>query len=314
MDNITHSLVGWALGQAGLKAKSRKGMAALVLGANAPDIDVFTQWASWEPLATHRGFTHSLIGGGMILPLLLWGLLLALDKWQVARGTRFKSGLAMHPLWLLALCYIGAITHPLLDLQTSYSVQLFSPLSGAWWNATSLFIIDWVVWLTLILGIARSQGREANGDPEYGRPVQIAMLGVIAYVGFNLGVSDTARREVKSRFPKATSIIASPPAFRFWDRSLVWVEDGWIGQAKWTFRGHLGQAEPLIDPMMDKPAVRLAIATDPKIRKFLYWSIMPIADVRIDGCEAQVALGDARYLALGRRSRLGRETEVDVCA
>ena len=64
MDNITHSLTGWALGQAGLKQKTRKGLAALILAANAPDIDVFFQWAPWEPLATHRGVTHSLIGGG----------------------------------------------------------------------------------------------------------------------------------------------------------------------------------------------------------------------------------------------------------
>ena len=32
MDNITHSLAGWALGQAGLKAQTRKGLAALILG------------------------------------------------------------------------------------------------------------------------------------------------------------------------------------------------------------------------------------------------------------------------------------------
>ena len=55
MDNFTHSLVGWALGQAGLKTKTRKGLAALILGANMPDIDVFFQWVSWAPLAMHRG-------------------------------------------------------------------------------------------------------------------------------------------------------------------------------------------------------------------------------------------------------------------
>ena len=33
MDNLTHSMAGWALGQAGLKTKTRKGLAALILGA-----------------------------------------------------------------------------------------------------------------------------------------------------------------------------------------------------------------------------------------------------------------------------------------
>ncbi|MEO6153211.1 MAG: hypothetical protein ABIT09_12700 [Croceibacterium sp.] len=44
MDNLTHSLVGWTLGQTGLKRKSRKGFGALILGANMPDIDVFLGW------------------------------------------------------------------------------------------------------------------------------------------------------------------------------------------------------------------------------------------------------------------------------
>ena len=141
MDNFTHSLTGWALGQAGLKNTTRKGLAALILGANMPDIDVFLGWAPWQPLAMHRGFTHSLVGGVLIMPPLLAGLLSLLDRWQVKRGTTFKSGLDLHVGWLLALCYLGAITHPLLDLQTTYSVQLLSPFSNAWYHADSLFIV-----------------------------------------------------------------------------------------------------------------------------------------------------------------------------
>ncbi len=67
-------MAGWVLGQAGLKTKSRKGLAALILGANMPDIDVFFGWVPWEPLATHRGFTHGLIGGVLLMPPLLAAL------------------------------------------------------------------------------------------------------------------------------------------------------------------------------------------------------------------------------------------------
>ena len=80
MDNFTHSLVGWAIGQAGLKTRTRKGLAALVLGANMPDIDVLFSWSPWLPLATHRGFTHGLIGGVLLMPPLLAGLLWLLDR------------------------------------------------------------------------------------------------------------------------------------------------------------------------------------------------------------------------------------------
>ena len=152
MDNLTHSLAGWALGQAGLKRKTRKGLAALILGANMPDIDVFFWWVPWEPLATHRGFTHGL-GGVLLLPPLLAGLLWLLDRWQIRRGAEFSSGPAMHFGWLVALSYIGAISHPLLDLQNTYAVQLLSPLSDAWFHNDALFIID--VWLWAVL--ARSE-------------------------------------------------------------------------------------------------------------------------------------------------------------
>src|SRR5438128_1115247 len=142
-------MAGWVLGQAGLKQKTRKGLAALILAANMPDIDIFFGNAPWDPLAIHRGFTHGLLGGVLVLPPVLAGLLWLLDCWQVSRGTVFRSGLVMHFGWLLALCYLGAITHPLLDLQTTYSVQLFSPFSTAWYHSDSLFIIDLLLWLVL---------------------------------------------------------------------------------------------------------------------------------------------------------------------
>jgi inner membrane protein len=142
LDNLTHTMAGWALGQAGLKTKTRKGLAALILGANMPDIDVFFGNAPWDPLAIHRGFTHGIIGGVLVMPPILAGLLWLLDRWQVGRGKGFKSGLTMHFGWLLALSYIGAATHPLLDMLTTYSVQLLSPFSSRWYHADGLFIID----------------------------------------------------------------------------------------------------------------------------------------------------------------------------
>ena len=83
--DLTHSMAGWALGQAGLKTKTRKGLAALILGANMPDIDVFFGNAPWDPLAIHRGFTHGLVGGVLVMPPILAGLLWLLDRWH-ARG------------------------------------------------------------------------------------------------------------------------------------------------------------------------------------------------------------------------------------
>ena len=40
MDNVCHTLVGAALGRAGLAQRTRFGAAALMISANIPDLDV----------------------------------------------------------------------------------------------------------------------------------------------------------------------------------------------------------------------------------------------------------------------------------
>ena len=308
MDNFTHSLAGWALGQAGLKTKSRKGLAALILGANMPDIDVFFQWSSWAPLAMHRGFTHGL-GGMIVLPPFLAGLLWLLDRWQLKRGKTFKSGLPMHFGWLVALAYIGTFTHPLLDLQTTYSVQLLSPLTNAWYHADSLFIIDVWLWTLLAGSIAWSRWRERRGR-EWHRPVQGAIAVALTYIAFNIGLSQTATETVQRAIPTATAIFASPPPVWFWRRSMSWREGRSVGRAEFEpFGRRLSAIQPLQTDRMDDLLVRAAIARDRSMRQFLGWSILPVAEVVRDRCQAKVTIGDARYVELlSHRSRLARET------
>ena len=308
MDNLIHSLVGWALGQAGLKTKSRKGLAALVLGANMPDVDVFFGWVGWPPLAMHRGFTHGLVGGVLLMPPMLAGLLLLLDRWQVRRGTNFKSGLTMHPGWLLGLAYLGTLTHPLLDLQTTYAVQLLAPFSRAWYHMDSLFIIDVWVWSALAGAIAWSRHREKQGR-EWRQPVQAAIAAVLVYISFNVGLSQTAREAVAKRSSAATDIFASPPPILFWQRSMSWREGGSIGRAEFEpFGRRLSQIQPLKPDGMDDPLVRQMLATRPALRRFLGWSILPIATVERGKCKATVSIGDARYLeGNSRHSRLERQ-------
>jgi inner membrane protein len=313
MDNFTHSLAGWALGQAGLKTKSRKGLAALILGANMPDIDVFFQWTSWAPLATHRGFTHSLVGGVLLLPPFLAVLLWLLDRWQLRRGAIFKSGLPMHVGWLVGLSYLGALTHPLLDLQTTYAVQLFSPFSSAWYHTDSLFIIDVWLWTLLAGSIAWSRWREKRGR-EWGPPVQAALGVTLVYIAFNLGLSQTATERVARRSPAATDIFASPPPVLFWRRTMSWREGRSIGRAEFEpFGRGLLRSKPLQPDAMDDPIVHQALAMTPGLRKFLGWAILPIADIERGRCEAKVFIGDARYGEMGsRRSRLEREAVVPI--
>lgn len=308
MDNLTHSLVGWTLGQAGLKTKSRKGLAALILGANMPDIDVFLGNAPWDPLAIHRGFTHGLVGGVLVMPPVLAGLLWLLDRWQLGRGTAFKSGLPMRFGWLLALSYLGTLTHPFLDLLTTYSVQLFSPLSSAWYHADALFIIDVWVWLFLAVAIGISKRREQQGK-EWRHLPQAAIVAVLSYIGLNLLISQAAYADVRRASPNVERIFASPPPVLFWRRDLVWQDGSTYCRATYDPLDGGFKSGPCAASNMGDPLVREAIRREPRLQKFLKWSILPQAGVSRVRCSARVTIGDARY-GDGARSRLARETVI----
>ena len=313
MDNLTHSLAGWALGQAGLKTRSRKGLAALILGANMPDVDVFFGAFPWDPLAIHRGFTHSFIGGAVVMPPILAGLLWLLDRWQVERGKSFRSGLQMRFGWLVALAYIGAVSHPSLDLLTTYSVQLLSPFSNDWFHADGLFIID--VWLWLLLGSAIfwSKRLEKRGR-EWGRPAQAAIAIALAYIAANLAISWRAHSAVHqwARGRPVDAVFASPPPFYSWRRDLVWREQDCYRRSSFDPLDGMGAVSACEPTGMDDPLVRQALRQSPTLRKFLKWSILPQAEVERSRCQARVAIGDARY-GRGGRSRLGREAVIRTC-
>jgi len=317
MDNFTHSLVGWALGQTGLKRKSRKGLAALILGANMPDIDVFFGWAPWEPLAMHRGFTHGLVGGVLLMPPMLAGLLWLLDRWQLRRGARFASGLEMHFGWLVALSYIGAITHPLLDWQNSYAVQMFSPASDWWFHNDSLFIIDVWIWSGLSFAIWLSRRREKSGAGNWRIPAILGLAGVVAYIGINTAISGAAKAAVSHDAPPAVPdrIFATPQPVLFWRRDLVWRKDGEIAWGEYdplrSMTGLQSSTSPIPDNMAD-PLVRRAAVANADIVDFLNWSTMPFAEVEPGPCSAVVRFGDGRFADSRTASQFSRSVTLPL--
>ncbi|WP_404481256.1 metal-dependent hydrolase [Novosphingobium sp. BL-52-GroH] len=289
MDNLTHSLVGWALAEAGLKRRTRKGLAACVLAANMPDIDVFFGWAAWAPLAMHRGFTHGLLGGVLLMPPLLAGLLWLLDRWQSSRGAVSASGPRMHFGWLLALCYLGALTHPLLDLQNVYAIQLLSPMSSEWFHTDGLFIVS--PWLLAMLGAGLWLSRRRSAPA----PAIAALGGVVLFIALNIGISAMARNATGGHPDR---IFASPEPLLFWRRDMIWRERGQVFHGRYDPLHDpgalLGSGVPTPDEMTDQLVRHAAVAT-PEVVKFLAWSQMPVARIERHGCTSRVTFGDARF-------------------
>lgn len=264
-----------------------------------PDIDVFLGWVPWAPLAMHRGFTHGIVGGVLVMPLLLAGLLWLVDRWKVWRGTIGDAAAPLHAGWLIGLCYLGAVTHPLLDLQNVYAIQLLSPWSDHWFHADGLFIVS--PWLLALLGAGIWQARKPQAyERRAGHPAVLALAGAAIFIAINIGISALAWRAPETDVPHARPdrVFAAPGPVRFWQREVIWRQNGTIARGQYdplhSVLALRTYGQPFADGM-DSPAVVLAVRKSAVVRDFLDWAQLPFARVTVSGCTARVTIGDARF-------------------
>lgn len=125
----------------------RKALLAGAMLGTVPDLDVFIDFGDAVSNFTyHRGFSHSLF----VLPgvaLLIW---LALRRWWAPVRE------APRP-WLLGIL-LALLTHPLLDAHTAYGTQLFWPIPVTPTSWSTLFIIDPLYTLPLLIGVVAIAG------------------------------------------------------------------------------------------------------------------------------------------------------------
>jgi len=281
LDNLTHSLVGALIGQTGLKKKTGLGMAALVIGANIPDIDGVCSLYGLESLSMRRGLTHGPIAW-VLLPLALAAMLYGWDRWQARRGKRPDGRMPVRFGWLYALALIGCLTHPLMDWMNSYGIRFLEPFSSQWFYGDVLFIID--LWLWIGLGFATwfSLRREKRGG-EWRRPAVIALAVLVAYLGGNRVLTSVTEARALGSEPYPSVVIANPTPLAFWRREVIAGD----GEGSWTVDGVALDTVPLASCDLD--AARNA---DPRAEAFLFWSRAPF----ISGSESDGwTLSDARF-------------------
>ena len=291
MDNLTHSLIGAALGQAGLKRRTGLAMPALIIGANLPDIDAGCVVYGIESLAMRRGLTHGPIAL-VVLPLVLAGALWWFDRWQDPRGKRPEGRLPVHFGWLLALSFIACLTHPLFDWFNNYGVRLLEPFSSQWYYGDTLFIIDpWII-ATLVVGIWLSLQRERCGQVGSAKPALASLVGVSAFVALNLGISTQAVSQAQKTVPQATVIVANPVPFAFWRREVLVRSDRLFGSYRSEPLLALKGAQSPRAIGMDDLRIAAWSRHDPAARAFLFWSRMPVAELHPD----RIVLRDQRFM------------------
>jgi inner membrane protein len=306
MDNLTHSLIGAILGQMGLKRKTGLAVPTLIIAANIPDIDaVAVLLGGHQHLALRRGITHGPIAM-MVLPLLLWAAMLWFDRWQIQRGRRPIKRLPLHKGWLLALAYVGCLSHPLLDWFNSYGIRLLEPFSAQWFYGDTLFIIDPWIWAALIAGIWASRRRERHSSAHIGRPAAAAFLAVTAYVAANASISHAAvlatAAAIKQRVAAQNieQIVANPVPLAFWRREVLFGAPNNYYRTQYSLFDPLPVAVdvPQIEVSKHAPIIydigKLA-AKNPDLAAFLFWSRMPYDGVVAAKGKRTAIVRDARF-------------------
>ena len=159
MDPPTHLLVGACMGRAGFNRKSALTTLTMVLAAEAADVDVlWTLKSQLAALQHHRGITHSFVGVPFMAAMTL-GFVYLVHRLRMRRRPpklsstgRPKLPVRWGYLYLVAL--LAALSHLLLDYTTAYGIRLFEPFDYRWYSWDIVYILDPVIWLVLIAGLA----------------------------------------------------------------------------------------------------------------------------------------------------------------
>lgn len=288
MDNLCHTLVGAACGEAGLKRRTRLGTATLLVSANLPDLDVLVFATGIPSVAFRRGWTHGVLAQ-VLLPIACAAAMYGIAKARSAeaRQADFRA--------LLLLSYVGVLSHVALDLLNNYGVRLLMPFSGRWFYGDSVFIVDVWLWLTLGAGVwlARRRGRA--------QPARRALAVATAYVAALVVSAGLAREFVAERWraergaePRAL-MVGPVPITPFRRTVIVDAGDHYrTGTFRWFPRRVT--LDPAAVPKGDgHPAVRAARAADGRIRAVLVWARFPYYQVDSGEEEAVVTLRDLRF-------------------
>lgn len=332
MDPLTHTLLGATLASTRLRDTTRLATAALVIGANLPDVDSILYFTGHQDLALgfRRGWTHGVLAL-VVLPFLQTALLL---------GYARVRGMQVHAGSLLALSFFAILTHPFLDWLNNYGMRWLMPFDGRWFYGDSVFIMD--PWLWLILGIGWIAPRRPTRTTIAVFAVATALLawvvgqrsmqylGVVAavasilflallwkprvqwistaalvlafaYIGARLTIHEITERRIAREFA-STNVMASPNPIDplRWDFVAQTGDVYRFGRFHW--RTGMVTAPERLPVAQPSPEYELA-TRDPSIRGFMTWVRFPWYEIERTPTETRVFLHDARYAVRRRPGR-----------
>lgn len=301
MDNLCHTLVGVTLAQSAFKERTGRAVLTGAIAANLPDLDVLVFLTDTPSVAFRRGITHG-VPAQILLPLALTATI-----WWLHRRDR-RGALPVRFVPLLALSYLGVLTHVYMDLLNTYGVRLLSPASQQWFYGDSIFIVDIALWLILGAGAALTRWRRVTTW------ARAAVIVAVLYIAGMVTSARMARTLVVEAWTRSTG--TPPHALMVGPRPLSLLRKDVIVDAgdryyEGTFRWlpTIIHFETTSTPKNTQIPEAIAAREDPRVRAFLLWSRFPFWEVRDTATAREVRLGDMRFKSgpAGRNFRVTLE-------
>jgi inner membrane protein len=228
MDSLTQALFGATVAQVGFRRTlGRRAMVAGAVLGTVPDLDVAVGWvadafSNWQH---HRGVTHSLFFGPLVGPILGWGIW-KLERWRGAAPGAAAGTAPDDPARLRAwiwLAILALLTHPLIDLFTSYGTQLLAPLSDHRFAIDAMPIIEPIYSLSLILALLVGAFSRLPGRAVAAAAAALLFVASYTLYGWSLDARTErwAREQLAASGVVATSVDAYPMLFQPWYRRVV---------------------------------------------------------------------------------------------
>ena len=293
MDNVCHTLVGAAFGEAGLRQRTRFGRSALMIAANLPDLDVLVFATDIPSVAFRRGWTHGTLAQAL-LPVLLATGVYVIGRMKAGRAGSTPVSFR----WLLLLSYVGVLSHVALDWLNSYGIRLLMPFDGRWFYGDTLFIIDPWLWLALGLGVWLARKRGGPG------PARQALVIATAYIAIMCLTAQLARGIVADAWREEfgfqpSGLMVGPLPITPFQREII-VDAGTYyvtGTFRW-FSTRVSFDPTVTEKREHDPRVAQARKAPP-VRGFLVWSRFPFWSFDPMAGGTQVTVSDMRFRGRG---------------
>jgi inner membrane protein len=218
MDSLSQFALGAAVGVAVMGRRTAPWKAALWGGAlgTLPDLDALIDHGDpVRNMVLHRAWTHALFWQTLATVPLAVGIAAVVGRRQAPDG-RWRD----LPRWL-ATVWLVLVTHALLDTMTVYGTRLALPFSDHPFAVGSIFIIDPLYTLPLLIGLAVALAARGRSAPRW----NLAGLALSTiYLGWGAAaqhhVEGVVRAQLASRpdVARIEAVLVTPTAFN----SVVW--------------------------------------------------------------------------------------------